>query len=257
MWGRFASPDPARDQHFEQTQSWNIYSYVQNSPTMGTDPTGMVPDWMKRAWNGMVGGLKDGLGLTPSNAQAAKAAATGVKDGLTTVAKDTANAVVPNEVWQKAGVDTSSPSLAEYAQNHSDAQLGGYIFGQLAPLAIPILAESNGAKVAAAGLETAEASSVRGPATLGEIFGNPGVLKNTTPTEVKALAQGEGWSVGTLGKGSQKGSGLIVRELGASGDPTGRMIQWHPGGGHHGAQPYWKVSSGPTGTVRVGPQFPE
>lgn len=42
MYGRFLSPDPARDQHFEQTQSWNIYSYVQNDPTMRVDPTGMV-----------------------------------------------------------------------------------------------------------------------------------------------------------------------------------------------------------------------
>ncbi|BDU73592.1 RHS repeat-associated core domain-containing protein [Mesoterricola silvestris] len=40
MYGRFASPDPARDQHFEETQSWNIYSYVQNNPVMMTDPTG-------------------------------------------------------------------------------------------------------------------------------------------------------------------------------------------------------------------------
>lgn len=41
-YGRFLSPDPARDQHFEETQSWNIYSYVQNNPTMKVDPTGMV-----------------------------------------------------------------------------------------------------------------------------------------------------------------------------------------------------------------------
>ena len=41
-FGRFTSPDPARDQHFEDTQSWNIYSYVRNSPIMITDPTGMV-----------------------------------------------------------------------------------------------------------------------------------------------------------------------------------------------------------------------
>ncbi|WP_306591895.1 RHS repeat-associated core domain-containing protein [Geothrix sp. 21YS21S-4] len=39
--GRFTSPDPARDQHFEDTQSWNIYSYVRNSPILNTDPTGM------------------------------------------------------------------------------------------------------------------------------------------------------------------------------------------------------------------------
>lgn len=40
-FGRFLSPDPARDQHFEETQSWNIYSYVRNQPTMMIDPTGM------------------------------------------------------------------------------------------------------------------------------------------------------------------------------------------------------------------------
>ncbi len=44
-YGRFLSPDPARDQHFEATQSWNIYSYVMNSPTMMTDPTGMYIPW--------------------------------------------------------------------------------------------------------------------------------------------------------------------------------------------------------------------
>ena len=42
MYGRFASPDPGRDQHFEDTQSWNIYPYGRNNPVMNTDPTGMV-----------------------------------------------------------------------------------------------------------------------------------------------------------------------------------------------------------------------
>ena len=49
MWGRFASTDPALDQHFEDTQTWNIYSYVCNNPTMNLDPDGQVkvPGWLK------------------------------------------------------------------------------------------------------------------------------------------------------------------------------------------------------------------
>ncbi|WP_306590490.1 RHS repeat-associated core domain-containing protein [Geothrix sp. 21YS21S-4] len=39
-YGRFLSPDPARDQHFEETQSWNIYSYVRNGPVSNVDFTG-------------------------------------------------------------------------------------------------------------------------------------------------------------------------------------------------------------------------
>ncbi len=54
-FGRFLSPDPARDQHFEETQSWNIYSYVQNNPVMSIDPSGMfdLPDWA----NQFIGGF--------------------------------------------------------------------------------------------------------------------------------------------------------------------------------------------------------
>jgi RHS repeat-associated protein len=47
-FGRFLSPDPARDQHFELTQSWNIYSYVRNAPVMFTDPTGLTVEVDKK-----------------------------------------------------------------------------------------------------------------------------------------------------------------------------------------------------------------
>ena len=58
-YGRFLSPDPARDQHFEETQSWNIYSYVQNNPTLHFDPNGEADIFVFRpeatktsaAWN--------------------------------------------------------------------------------------------------------------------------------------------------------------------------------------------------------------
>jgi len=46
MYGRFLSPDPTRDQHFEETQSWNIFSYVQNNPVTKIDPDGMEDYWV-------------------------------------------------------------------------------------------------------------------------------------------------------------------------------------------------------------------
>ncbi len=59
-----------------------------------------------------------------------------------------------------------------------------------------------------------------------------------------------GWVEETLGKGSKAGEGLILREM-ENGKATGRFLQWHPGGGHHGPDPYWKFSSGESGTIRT------
>lgn len=39
-YGAFTRPDPKRDQHPLDPQSWNLYSYVRNNPTMRIDPTG-------------------------------------------------------------------------------------------------------------------------------------------------------------------------------------------------------------------------
>lgn len=30
-----------------------------------------------------------------------------------------------------------------------------------------------------------------------------------------------------------------------------RLLQYHPAGGHHNGQAYWKISSGSSGTIRV------
>ena len=88
-----------------------------------------------------------------------------------------------------------------------------------------------------------------------DIFKNPRLLEEMTPQQVRELAQTEGWQIDVLRRGSQMGKGLIVREIDDSGKLTGRMIQWHPGGGHHGVNPYWKVSSPTTGTIRIGSRF--
>jgi len=46
---------------------------------------------------------------------------------------------------------------------------------------------------------------------------------------------------------------VVFREVTSEGNFTGRIIQWHPGDStYHGPDPYWKVSTGEGGTVRIG-----
>lgn len=90
-----------------------------------------------------------------------------------------------------------------------------------------------------------------------DIFVDPNLLDpHGTPHDLQQIivkAQRTGnWEIGTL----RRGNGWAFRELTVDGtNYTGRSVYWHPGGGHHGPEPYWKVSSGLGGTVRVGPQF--
>ncbi|MEU4193718.1 RHS repeat-associated core domain-containing protein [Kribbella sp. NPDC026611] len=85
-----------------------------------------------------------------------------------------------------------------------------------------------------------------------EIFASPAKISGKTLDEVKGLVQKSGnFREGALTKGSQAGKGYKANELNEQGTGlTDRYIQYHPGGGHHGPDPYWKVSSGKTGTER-------
>ncbi len=95
------------------------------------------------------------------------------------------------------------------------------------------------------------------PLRIEDILRNPEILESKSPHEIQdaiAEAKRAGWIEGTLTRGAHTGQGFTLREV-QDGKQTGCIIQWHPGGGHHGPQPYWKVSSATGGTVRVGPQF--
>jgi RHS repeat-associated protein len=106
--------------------------------------------------------------------------------------------------------------------------------------------------VSAAGQATAA-----GISSVDDIFANPQAIRGLSPADlgdVISRAEQAGWRVGTLTRGSRAGEGLTLRELNAQGNLTGRYIQWHPGGGHHGGGPYWKISSPVGGRVWVFPQ---
>ena len=75
-------------------------------------------------------------------------------------------------------------------------------------------------------------------------------LLNTTPEEVIAWIQrAPGWVLTPLRQGSAgaaREGGWVLRRTDGNG-----LIEFHPGGGHHGPSPYYKISSGSGGTVRV------
>lgn len=80
----------------------------------------------------------------------------------------------------------------------------------------------------------------------------PSITTRLHPEQLADLAKKSGWKVEPLGKGSRagltydQGGGYSMRA------PNGasEYIQYHPGGGHHGELPYYKISSGKNGTVR-------
>ena len=82
-----------------------------------------------------------------------------------------------------------------------------------------------------------------------DVMANPNLLKGKSPLQVEGiLGKTPGWKVETLGQGSQKGNGWVLRQYNAKGNPTGPQLRWHPGGGHHGPTPYWRVV-GPNGDL--------
>jgi hypothetical protein len=97
LLGRFGTPDPMTESPFS-TQGWNRYSYVGNSPTNFTDPTGYcfmgcfwkplfkaIGNFFRKAWGSILSAAAGmacaPLGLAPVCAGLVSAAVTGITSG--------------------------------------------------------------------------------------------------------------------------------------------------------------------------------
>jgi hypothetical protein len=90
--------------------------------------------------------------------------------------------------------------------------------------------------------------------SVADVLANPDVITGWTPEEFTArVSWDESWHVERLGKGGKEGLGWLLRQYLPDGRLTGRLVKWHPGGGHHGKEPYWRTSSreyGRSGVIR-------
>ena len=78
-----------------------------------------------------------------------------------------------------------------------------------------------------------------------EILEDPFLLKDKVPNDIRPrLKNNPNWRQERLGKGRHRGDGWVYREYTPDGHPTGRQIRYHPGGGHHGPESYWRVNDG-------------
>lgn len=88
-----------------------------------------------------------------------------------------------------------------------------------------------------------EAGQLPGVRSREDIFHTPSVLSGgVTPDQVAPFFENApGWQFEGLGRGRNAGGGWVAREYASNGEPTGRMLRWNPGGGHHGDGAYWRV----------------
>ena len=81
-----------------------------------------------------------------------------------------------------------------------------------------------------------------GKVDIGTVFTDPGQLEGKGPDDIAA---GPEWRQGPNTQGEHKGQGWTWH------DDRDALLLWHPGGGHHGPDPYWKVSRGDIGVIHV------
>ncbi|MEV0353262.1 DNRLRE domain-containing protein [Nonomuraea sp. NPDC050680] len=88
-----------------------------------------------------------------------------------------------------------------------------------------------------------EAGPIGSIQSVDDIYENPNVLRGATPEQILAVVKDTpGWRVEKLRHGNKTGQGWVFRYYDPyTGNQSPRMIRWHPGGGHHGKDPYWRV----------------
>jgi RHS repeat-associated protein len=233
--GRWINADGQLNQ-MEGFTGMNLFQYCGNNPVNRIDPTGEAW-WHWAIGAAIVVGCAVAVVATCGGAAAAIGAVAAVASGsaaATTGATIAAGAFIGASM----ALGTSAMIAASNSKSVSDFNAQGN-WGTVASTAGGAILGG-----ASAAISTKSSSSSKS-SKLDKYVSNPQKIKNVEPIKIQKIAIKENLNFGTLSKGSHAGQGLKVTW---GGD---RLLQYHPGGGHHGPNPYWKVSSGETGTIRI------
>jgi RHS repeat-associated protein len=280
--GRFLSTDNVFP-NAPGTQGFNLYAYTANNPTTWADLSGHS---VGSAINGLASLVAGCLAYLPCSgllqeqlALAATAAVSGnwilglgaavgtvfvlVWCALTEPCAQAAQDIQLIAKTYGGGVDTGGgnrpPSPASciwdavkaWAAGNGNPADGVHACAE----AIRTATGATVAPVRGGSGEEGESQDLGSTVLVSQILQHPDVLEGKNPDGLLTMLGGvpPGWKIETLGRGTHEGQGFLLRQYTDGGTPTGRMIRWHPGDGHHGPGAYWRVTSSEFGKSEIIP----
>ena len=243
-WRRFISPDDTAYLDTENSNGLNLYTYCNNDPVNYADPSGnsvIASILIGFAISSLVGwGLSaifgsqiaGGIGSVGGGAAAISTGISlcafgpwGIVAGVALIAVGGLTiAFGVNEIIDGA---TGNNCIQDWTGWNDSVYNGVYTSLNIAS-AVGSTAGNIGMRFASNKI-------------LNAIIQDPSKINNYKLWQIKTFGKYTSmYSSGTLKKGGHVGQGYTLTN---NRNASFGYIQWHPGGGHHGVSPYWKITS--------------
>jgi len=249
--GLFISVDPMAEEY----KGWSSYAYGLNNPIKFIDPSGMnATDYVDENGNMLL--------HTNDGSNAVITVAKGKEDAFAKSVQGTKNKdLLDTKEWNFTAKNYLVGNWSQWAENTqswyttAEARKNVVLFWQTGNYDYWDKANSEhlstfrkdifawAISIAGGALGAAETAGIN---SVDDVMARPWALERKSYTNIRGkLENSEGWvnSIMTKTRGEDKGWGL--RQVNENGQPTGKLIQYHPGSRrHYQGKPYWKVSDG-------------